>query len=124
MATNGNLTAAVEYVLEFELPSGKKVQMRKGKGRDLRLALMAAGPRADQYRIMLALIMQLSLVDGKKVPFELTDEWDMEDVLELTTQARQILRPLGPAIQAAQQVDQPELFKQAAEDLPMAEPRL
>lgn len=80
---------------EFDLPSGKHVVIRKGKGRDLRLALMSAGPKADPYRILFALVSQLSLIDGKRVPVEALDNFDLDDAQALLTEAGAALGPLG-----------------------------
>lgn len=80
---------------QFTLPSGKEVVFRKGKGRDLRTALHAAGPKADQYRILMALIAQLTLIDGKKVTLEAVDEMDLDDVMVLQREAGEAMAPLA-----------------------------
>lgn len=80
---------------QFTLPSGKEVIFRKGKGRDLRVALMAAGPGADQYRILMALIAQLATIDGKKTTFEAVDDMDLDDVMTLQREASEVLLPLA-----------------------------
>lgn len=82
---------------QFTLPSGKKVIFLRGKGRDLRLALMAAGPGADQYRILFAIIAQLALIDGKKTTMEAIDMMDLDDVLDLQGEAGKVLLPLAKA---------------------------
>lgn len=79
----------------FSLPSGKQVVIRRGKGRDLRMGLLAAGPKADPYRIMFSLIAQLALIDGKRMPLEMIDELDFDDAQELLTEGGAALGPLG-----------------------------
>lgn len=81
----------------FTLPSGKKVIFLRGKGRDLRMALMAAGPGADQYRILFAIISQLALIDGKRMTMEGIDDLDFDDVMELQGEAGKVLLPLSKA---------------------------
>jgi len=80
---------------EFDLPSGKHVIFLRGKGRDLRKALMAAGPGADQFRILFSLIAQLSLIDGKRVTMESIEDMDFDDVLALQGEAGKCLVPLA-----------------------------
>lgn len=89
-----------QYTIEFDLPSGKHCKLRKGKGRDVRLAMMAAGPRADGYKLSMALLAQLALVDDKIVPFEAIDDWDMEDVFALMANSQEVLRPLVASARA------------------------
>ena len=86
------------YKMKFELPSGKECILRGGKGRDVRLAMMAAGTKADPYRLSMALLAQLITVDGKQVPFEAIDDWDMADVFALMAKSREVLRPLEESL--------------------------
>jgi hypothetical protein len=80
---------------EFDLPSsGKHVIVLRGKGRDQRRALMSAGPGADQYRILQALIAQLVLIDGQRIKMEDIDEMDFDDSMALTEEVGKILSPL------------------------------
>jgi hypothetical protein len=83
-----------EIRAQFMLPSGKQVVLRKGKGRDARLALMAAGPKADMHRIILAMLAQLAVIDGKRVPLEAIDDFDFDDVVELLARGMAAMGPL------------------------------
>lgn len=80
---------------EFDLPSGKHVVVLRGKGRDLRLALMAAGRKADSYRIIFAQISRLALFDGKRMPLEALDELDWDDAIVLMEEGGKVLVPLS-----------------------------
>lgn len=79
---------------QFTLPSGKEVVIYRGKGRDLRLALMAAGANADQFRILFAITARLATVDGDSITLEGIDDMDLEDVLVLQGEAGKVLNPL------------------------------
>ena len=93
------------YFLEFDLPSGKHCKMRHGKGRDVRLAMMAAGTKADGYRLSMALLAQLLLVDDRQVPFEAFDDWEMGDVFALMSRSKAVLRPLEESLITADQAE-------------------
>lgn len=99
------------------LPSGINVTFLRGKGRDLRMALMAAGPRADQYRIMTAMVGQLALFDGKKRPMESIDEMDFDDVADLISEAGKYFSPLGKTRIAATATLESEEVEKAEEPL-------
>lgn len=80
---------------QFTLPSGKEVIFRRGKGRDLRMALMAAGPKADTFRILSALVAQLALIEGKRTTMEALDDMDLDDAFVLNKEAGETLLPLA-----------------------------
>jgi len=97
-----------EVLTSFTLPSGKEVTIYRGKGRDLRLALMAAGPASDQYRILFAIIARLATIDGKSTTLEGIDDMDLEDVLALQGEAGKILNPLTKLKTVAAETSQQE----------------
>ena len=67
-----------------ELPvSGRTAILRRGQGRDLRLAARHADPAKDSFGFSLALVARLALIDGAPVVPEDLDEMDLEDVMAL-----------------------------------------
>lgn len=88
------IAEGIKIRAEFDLPSGGHVIIRQGKGRDLRLGLMAAGPGADQYRILFSLMARVATIDGKMVTLEGIDEMDLEDVQTLIQEGSKVLTPL------------------------------
>lgn len=88
---------------EFDLPSGKHVVIRKGKGKDLRLALMAAGASADAFTILNAIIARLGLFDGKRVTMESLDELDFDDAMALNAEVGKVIRPLGMSLKTVEE---------------------
>jgi hypothetical protein len=86
-----------EIVKTFTLPSGKVVTVLRAKGKHQRLALMAAGPTADRYKILYALIAQITRIDGKIVPMEALDEMDLSDLILIEKEVNEVMGPLGAA---------------------------
>lgn len=74
---------AEEFGPELELPSGRKARQRPGKGRDVRMAMLAVGQPFDQYRYTFAMIARRTLVDGKPITAESLDEMSEADVMVL-----------------------------------------
>lgn len=60
--------------------SGKVVVLRKGKGKDMRIAARFVNPGQDPIGYSMALAAQLATIDGNPVLPEDLDEMDMEDV--------------------------------------------
>lgn len=82
---------------EVALPSGAKVRFRRGKGKDVRLALAAVGQPFDGTRYLYALIARTTLIDGKPVTMEGVDDLDADDVEKLLEEARKGRPPVAPA---------------------------
>lgn len=60
--------------------SGKVVVLRKGKGRDMRIAARHVNPAQDPIGYSMALAATLATIEGNPVLPEDLDEMDMEDV--------------------------------------------
>jgi len=73
---------------ELGLPSGKKVQFRRGTGKDVRLALAAVGQPFDGTRYLYALIARTVRIDGKPVTMEGVDDMDADDAERLLEEVR------------------------------------
>jgi len=65
------------------LPSGKRAQLRKGKGRDLMRAHRAVAGNSEPMSVSFALIAELAKVDGRALVYEDILEMDLDDVLTL-----------------------------------------
>jgi hypothetical protein len=67
------------------LPSGKTALVRRGKGKDLMAAqrALSVGGASDGPGLIMALIAQLTLIDGQPIVYEDVLEMDAADVLEL-----------------------------------------
>lgn len=65
----------------IELPSGRKAETRKYKGRDIREAQRIAD--GDPGKITFALIAMSTTIDGQPIAMEDLDEMDGPDVLKL-----------------------------------------
>lgn len=65
------------------LPSGKRAEVRKGKGRDLMRAHRAVAGNAEPMSVSFALIAELAQIEGKPLVYEDVLEMDLEDVLAL-----------------------------------------
>lgn len=65
------------------LPSGKRAEVRKGKGRDLMRAHRAVAGNAEPMSVSFALIAELARIDGKPLVYEDVLEMDLADVLAL-----------------------------------------
>ena len=65
---------------EIILPSGKIAQIRKGKGRDI---VNAQRITSESSEVTLALVSELTTIDGNKLLFEDLLEMDLEDVCVL-----------------------------------------
>ena len=68
---------------QVTLPSGRKAEIRKGKGRDLIRAHRAVAGNSEPMSVSFALIAELAQVDGKPLVFEDILEMDLNDVLTL-----------------------------------------
>lgn len=101
---------------KFTLPSGGQVVIRQGKGRDLRLGLMAAGANADQYKILFALLARLATIDGQMITVESVDEMDLEDVQVLLKEGGAAVAPLKktPSLTLATEEDALEAVQEVA----------
>lgn len=60
--------------------SGRIATVRKGKGKDMRIAARHTNPAQDPIGYAMALAAQLTEIDGKPVVPEDLDEMDMDDV--------------------------------------------
>lgn len=78
---------------EVQLPSGARAIIRRGNGRDLRLAQMAVGEPFDDARFEYALIARLTVLDGRKLKMEEVDELPIGDVLVLQREVSAINFP-------------------------------
>lgn len=77
---------------EFDLPFSKMhVVVLRGTGKDKRMALLAAGPGADQFRILDAIAARLCLFDGKKLRMEDLDNFDFDDSMMMSTEMAKVL---------------------------------
>lgn len=74
---------AAEDEPPFDLPSGAKASMRRGKGRDVRLAMMAVGQPFDSGKYLFAMIARRTKVDGKQLTLEAIDDMEEADVERL-----------------------------------------
>ena len=76
--------AAAGFGEEFTLPvSGLKARVRRGKGRDLRMAQMAAGDGNDNGKLDNAVTARLAIIDGKLATFEQVEDLDLADFIAL-----------------------------------------
>lgn len=60
--------------------SGQIATVRKGKGKDMRIAARHVNPAQDPIGYAMALAAQLTEIDGKPVVPEDLDQMDMDDV--------------------------------------------
>lgn len=72
--------APAEEVRTVPLPSGATATIRPGKGRDIRLALMAVGTPFDSGRYRFALMARKIKIDGRQLTLEAMDELPEDDV--------------------------------------------
>lgn len=69
---------------QFELPSGKKATIKKGKGKhSMRATKMAGG---DPGKIVPCIIQLLVLIDGERVTVEDLEEMDLKDYMSLMSE--------------------------------------
>lgn len=79
--TEEKTTAAVADTRTITLPSsGKTAVIRKGKGKDMRIAARHVNPAQDPIGYAMALAAQLTEIDGNPVLPEDLDEMEMDDV--------------------------------------------
>lgn len=79
--TEEKTTAAVADTRTITLPSsGKVAVIRKGKGKDMRIAARHVNPAQDPIGYAIALAAQLTEIDGNPVLPEDLDEMEMDDV--------------------------------------------
>ncbi|MFN8682775.1 hypothetical protein ACDP63_16775 [Paracoccus sp. P2] len=71
---------AVPGAKTVTLPSGKVAVVRKGKGKDMRIAARHVNPAQDPIGYAMALAAQLTEIDGKPLVPEDLDEMDMDEV--------------------------------------------
>ena len=71
-----------EEVRTIDLPSGSRAEVRKGYGRDLMRAQRAAAG-GDANAVVLALIAEVTRVDGRKIVYEEMLEMELADVMAL-----------------------------------------
>lgn len=62
------------------LSDGRVAVIRKGKGRDMRLAARGVNPASDPIGYAMALAAQLTEIDGNQIVAEDLDEMEMGDV--------------------------------------------
>jgi hypothetical protein len=72
---------------EVPLPSGAVATIRPGKGKDIRLALMAVGTPFDAGRYRFALLARKVKIGGKQLTMEQMDELSEDDVEALMVEA-------------------------------------
>ena len=65
------------------LPSGKVAMIRAGKGRDVILAGRVVNAGKEPMAFAMALMAQLTTIDGKPIVMEDLEEMDIEDVMVL-----------------------------------------
>lgn len=75
--------ATEEFGPELELPSGRRARQRPGRGRDVRMAMLAVGEPFDQYKYAFAMIARRTLIDGKAITAESLDDMGEADVMVL-----------------------------------------
>lgn len=75
---------------EFTVPSGKKIVMRRGKGRDMVNALRKA---RDTNEVQFALLAELITVDGNPIIYEDLLDMDLPDVLMIQSESNDFLSP-------------------------------
>lgn len=62
------------------LSDGRVAKIRKGKGRDMRLAARGVNPGTDPIGYAMALAAQLTEIDGSQIVAEDLDDMEMGDV--------------------------------------------
>jgi hypothetical protein len=82
-----------EVVHTFKLSNGQTVEVIRAKGKHQRLAVLAAGSKPDQVKLLWAMIAQLIRMDGKPVPFETFYDMDLADVLEIQEEVADYVNP-------------------------------
>lgn len=65
------------------LPSGRKAEVRRGKGRDLMRAHRVVAGNSEPMSVSFALIAEVVRVDEKPLVYEDVLEMDLDDVLTL-----------------------------------------
>jgi hypothetical protein len=63
------------------LPSGRRAEVREGKGRDLMRAHRGVAGNTEPMSVSFALIAELARIDGKPMVCEDVLDMDLEDVL-------------------------------------------
>jgi hypothetical protein len=83
---------------EFDLPfSGKHVIVLRGTGRDMRQGLLAAGEKADKFKMIYGIASRLCLIDGKKLRVEDYDGLDFDDSMKIVEEVGGLLNPTKKA---------------------------
>ena len=95
-----------EEVRTIDLPSGSRAEVRKGYGRDLMRAQRAAAG-GDANAVVLALIAEVTRVNGRKIVYEDVLEMDLADVMALQAEVidENFDRPPQRASQASSNPD-------------------
>ena len=83
---NGAVIAIAGPTKTIRLPSGATAEVRKGRGKDLMRAHRVVRGKDDPMAIALALIAELTNIDGKPIVYEDVLEMDLADVLTLQTE--------------------------------------
>jgi hypothetical protein len=79
---------------EFDLPFSKKhVIVLRGNGKDMRTGLLAAGEKADKFRMIYGIASRLCLIDGKKLRVEDFDDLDFDDSMKIVEEVGALLHP-------------------------------
>jgi len=87
MSTKDNKKKQIDgkdIALSFELPSGKKVDVLEGKGKDSQFAAKMSEGAPEQY--MPALMHVLVRIDGEKLAIEDFEELPLRDYNKLQTE--------------------------------------
>lgn len=97
MTTEISTEVSTEVLLpaerEFTVPSGKKIAMRRGKGRDMINAMRKA---RDTTEVQFALLAELITVDGHPIIYEDLLDMDLADVVMIQSENNDFLSPPTP----------------------------
>jgi hypothetical protein len=77
----------------FTVPSGKKIVMRRGKGRDMVNAMRKA---RDTNEIQFALLAELITVEGNPIIYEDLLDMDLADVMMIQSESNDFLLQQTP----------------------------
>ena len=81
-----------DIIKEIPLPSGKKVVIKEGKGRDLFWAYRNAG---DPSEIIRLLMVRLIEIDSEPLTEDEIDDMPISDVMALVKEFTEVLSPLS-----------------------------
>lgn len=74
--------------LTFDLPSGRKCIIKKGKGKNITEAMKTAGKEGERF--LFAMICQLTTVDGNPIVIEDLEEMELKDAMDIQTKFSEI----------------------------------